>query len=518
MPSNTFVLIERVPIEYSDAPFQGRWVHSSHMSDFTAVRPSSSLEPGLSKPYPNAEQPNLHDSSALNQFKQGANNAHPPSTQAKDSQQVDQSSNAKAFPDQTSGGFPAQPVNFEVAVPVFTEEEYEKALDNGRFFVMRSSNAENINLSRAHSEWATTKQNQHHLHNAFSSSDFVFLIFTISKSRFFPGFALMTSGVSNKIGAYWITNESLKLGGCFKVTWITTKELNFMRANHINNVENEPVTKSRDCTELDKESGKELCKLFAVPFREPGVACQLPPSFLNVLGNNQGKNDPKKLPGLAKTVEEKRKEGEVGKRAEGEATGSINRAMLSDGKGLDGLQTEVGMNFTVNVKNQSKQFMSVVSQLTKSDKLSEEKLQLILKILNENEGEEGHKKVGAEGKESKGGKDDARVAKDSDQRIKRRDSEGSRRKQKKDDRSRRRGEGKDDREDREGKERKARKGFRERKDAREGKGRDRKSRSFSSDDLRYDSDDFSQSSDSGHSKDKDRRKSKKNYTSKRGKR
>ena len=34
---------------------------------------------------------------------------------------------------------------------------------------------------------------------------------------------------------------------------------------------NEPVKNSKDCTQIDSRVGREICKLFEVPFRDPSV-------------------------------------------------------------------------------------------------------------------------------------------------------------------------------------------------------------------------------------------------------
>jgi YT521-B-like domain len=77
----------------------------------------------------------------------------------------------------------------------------------------------------------------------------------------------MCSLVTSKIGYYWKNNDSIKLGGCFKIEWITTAFLSYSRVqnfiNPLNN--NEPVRKSRDTQELPSNIGKEICLMFQIP-------------------------------------------------------------------------------------------------------------------------------------------------------------------------------------------------------------------------------------------------------------
>ena len=151
-------------------------------------------------------------------------------------------------------------------------------LTDAKYYIIKSSNQENIDLSRKYSEWATTKSNEIKLNDAFRNSKNVFLIFSVNKSAQYQGFARMCSEITNKFGHYWkntgrdfLSNlETIKLGGCFKIEWITYANLNFNRlsafTNPLNN--NEPIKKSRDTQELPAKQGKEISRLFEIPMKE----------------------------------------------------------------------------------------------------------------------------------------------------------------------------------------------------------------------------------------------------------
>ncbi len=87
-------------------------------------------------------------------------------------------------------------------------------MDKAWFFVIWSSNFENIQISRTYGEWATTKVNESRLNEAFNSCPHVYLIFTVSKTNEFKGFGWMGSLASKESG-WWKNTESIKLGGCF---------------------------------------------------------------------------------------------------------------------------------------------------------------------------------------------------------------------------------------------------------------------------------------------------------------
>ena len=88
----------------------------------------------------------------------------------------------------------------------------------------------------------------------------------------------MVSGISSKLASYWKNTETIRLGGCFRVKWVTTANLMFNKISNMTNpyCDNELIRKSRDSTEIDPKAGRELCHLFEIPFREPSVPCPLP--------------------------------------------------------------------------------------------------------------------------------------------------------------------------------------------------------------------------------------------------
>ena len=139
---------------------------------------------------------------------------------------------------------------------------YYSFFDNAKFFIIKSQNKENIEVSKKENEWATTIPNQKKLNDAFQRGN-VILIFSASRTRAFQGYAIMTSFIGDKVSAHWQNENGIKLGGSFSVFWLCFCELSFERVkdlqNPLNNQEN--VSKSRDCTELPKDIGIKLCLL-----------------------------------------------------------------------------------------------------------------------------------------------------------------------------------------------------------------------------------------------------------------
>ena len=135
-------------------------------------------------------------------------------------------------------------------------------IEGSQFFIIKSNNKENIEKSRKLSIWATTISNSNKLNEAFKKGN-VILIFSVNGTQSYKGYAIMTSFTADFPSNNWQIENSIKLGGDFTVVWLCYCELNSSKAKHLQNAKknNDPVNKSRDCTELSQNCGYELCKL-----------------------------------------------------------------------------------------------------------------------------------------------------------------------------------------------------------------------------------------------------------------
>ncbi|XP_044540888.1 YTH domain-containing protein 1-like, partial [Gracilinanus agilis] len=141
-------------------------------------------------------------------------------------------------------------------------------LRDARFFLMRSSSHENISLAKARAIWSAAPATERQLNAAFRSVRNVILIFSVSGSRAFQGFARLSSE-SRHGGSpiHWVPPEGMsprRLAGVFQIDWLCRHELPFSRSFHLTNALNEhkPVRIGRDGQEVDLECGTQLCLLF----------------------------------------------------------------------------------------------------------------------------------------------------------------------------------------------------------------------------------------------------------------
>ncbi|XP_036436605.1 3'-5' RNA helicase YTHDC2 [Colossoma macropomum] len=130
-----------------------------------------------------------------------------------------------------------------------------------RYFIMKSSNLRNIELSQQRGIWSTTPSNEHKLNRAFQENSVVFLIFSVQGSGHFQGYARMSSEIGSERCQDW---GSSGLGGVFRVEWIRKESLPFQFTHQLLNPwnDNKKVQISRDGQELEPQAGAQLLQLW----------------------------------------------------------------------------------------------------------------------------------------------------------------------------------------------------------------------------------------------------------------
>lgn len=141
-------------------------------------------------------------------------------------------------------------------------------LKDACYFLIKSINEENINISKSLQVWSTSPRNEVKLNKAFRKFRSVILVFSVQQSGKFQGFARMRSESSRREPPVeWVLPRKLSLkslGGVIKLDWLCTKSLSFDETNHLRNSynENKPVKIARDGQQIESRIGKSLCRLF----------------------------------------------------------------------------------------------------------------------------------------------------------------------------------------------------------------------------------------------------------------
>jgi hypothetical protein len=91
-----------------------------------------------------------------------------------------------------------------------------------RYFIVKSCNRENLEISVQQGIWATQRSNEAKLNEAFESIENVILIFSINRTRNFQGCAKMTSRIGGYIGGgnWKSAHGTAHYGRNFSIQWL----------------------------------------------------------------------------------------------------------------------------------------------------------------------------------------------------------------------------------------------------------------------------------------------------------
>ncbi|CAF0943947.1 unnamed protein product [Brachionus calyciflorus] len=147
--------------------------------------------------------------------------------------------------------------------------EMKYLFKNTRYFLIKSNNYENVFLAQSKSVWSTPRANEIKLNKAYRECANVILIFSVSESGRFQGYARLASEsrLDPDLQVDWILPPTLSarsLMGVFKIDWITKNDLFFNKTQHLLNSwnENRQVKVGRDGQEIEPHCGESLCRLF----------------------------------------------------------------------------------------------------------------------------------------------------------------------------------------------------------------------------------------------------------------
>ncbi|KAK3249594.1 hypothetical protein CYMTET_40984 [Cymbomonas tetramitiformis] len=139
-----------------------------------------------------------------------------------------------------------------------------------RYFLIKSSNWENLEMSVKSGVWATNRVNEAKLNDAFATCDNIMLFFSVNESRHFQGCALMRSRVGDPKAAPALNPAWQTAGGGtghyghnFLVRWLKLCDLPFTKTHHLYNAYNEgkQVKVGRDTQEMEPTVAAQLVTL-----------------------------------------------------------------------------------------------------------------------------------------------------------------------------------------------------------------------------------------------------------------
>eukprot|EP01001_Neometanema_parovale_P006310 NODE_267_length_2794_cov_279.956196_g251_i0.p1 GENE.NODE_267_length_2794_cov_279.956196_g251_i0~~NODE_267_length_2794_cov_279.956196_g251_i0.p1 ORF type:complete len:484 (-),score=79.31 NODE_267_length_2794_cov_279.956196_g251_i0:415-1866(-) len=170
-----------------------------------------------------------------------------------------------------NNGFPPAPHHMNGDIydpsavpPPFFHEDFELSHNprSGRFFVIKSFTQDDVNQSVETHVWASTKNGNATLENAWATSadEGIYLFFSVNGSGGFCGVSKMVSPVKQGQDIQWSGSDRWK--GHFGVHWLFVVDVPNTALKHLMNCEQMPVTRSRDTDEVPFEVGCEMMNIF----------------------------------------------------------------------------------------------------------------------------------------------------------------------------------------------------------------------------------------------------------------
>ncbi|SCU79864.1 LADA_0B03664g1_1 [Lachancea dasiensis] len=140
-----------------------------------------------------------------------------------------------------------------------------RVADGSRYFVIKSSRAEHINISMINGVWSSTELGNRRLSQAFRTRPIgarIFLFFSVNGSGCFCGLAEMVGDLRESDVDLWTEKKRFKR--VFSVDWLIQQELPNSKVRHLRNSLNEmkSVTHSRDTQEVPMEIGQPIVQIF----------------------------------------------------------------------------------------------------------------------------------------------------------------------------------------------------------------------------------------------------------------
>ncbi|KAI9741335.1 MAG: hypothetical protein M1834_003052 [Cirrosporium novae-zelandiae] len=136
---------------------------------------------------------------------------------------------------------------------------------DSRYFMVKSFNFENVEISQRENTWCTQEHNLKTFLEAFEKSRNVILVFSVNQSRAFQGYARMETqpGAPGVAEPTWQKKLKWTSTPPFKIRWIAKTQVAFRHVGHLINAynENHAVLIGRDGQEIEGECGRSLCEI-----------------------------------------------------------------------------------------------------------------------------------------------------------------------------------------------------------------------------------------------------------------
>lgn len=158
-----------------------------------------------------------------------------------------------------------------------SEFDLESIPSDAHFYILRSSNDDNIHKSIKYQSWTSTPSGKNVLKKAWNEFQakgkeaHIYLIFSVVSSNQFLGVAKMQSDIDdNESFKFWW--EPCKWFGTFKVSWLFVKDIHHSKFEEIiEESANNSVVNLKDGMKISAVAGKQMLKVFKEHVDRPSI-------------------------------------------------------------------------------------------------------------------------------------------------------------------------------------------------------------------------------------------------------
>lgn len=164
------------------------------------------------------------------------------------------------------------------------EFDIESISNDAVFYILRSSNDDNIHKAIKYRLWTSTPSGKNYLRQAWDrfvkegKTPEIYLIFSVVSSNIFLGVAKMTSNINDSESfKYWW--EPCKWFGTFQISWLFIKDIHYIKFEQIKEETTlssketimTPIINLKDGTMISAKNGKQILQVFKSSSNKPNL-------------------------------------------------------------------------------------------------------------------------------------------------------------------------------------------------------------------------------------------------------
>ncbi|GAX74768.1 hypothetical protein CEUSTIGMA_g2215.t1 [Chlamydomonas eustigma] len=259
-----------------------------------------------------------------------------------------------------------------------------------KYFIIRSSVAENVDISVMEGAWSTTRHNELKLNEAFASGLEVRLLFSVNLTNSFQGYAIMKSR-SGQLNRPVIWHGGMQFGSPFAVEWKCLTPIHGTELRGLSNPlnGNMHILKARDGQEVPQNEGDQVVQLMEKKAAATGATVPKPqprsmPTAYQGAGGGRGTGSSAQTGGRSGSMNGPPSRAIMGGRGGAQAVGGAGYGTHQQGMHAVGMMGNPGVDPSIPVLSMNPMILDGMSgggpgaqQLSQLQQIQQQQMQQI---------------------------------------------------------------------------------------------------------------------------------------------